>query len=29
MNDVKDISGEFRGLDSGFVFGGVDLKIPF
>jgi hypothetical protein len=32
MNDVKrDMSGEgnFRGLDSGFVFGGVDLKIPF
>ena len=32
MNDIKrNINGEgnFRGLDSGFVFGGVDLKIPF
>jgi len=32
MNDVKrDMQGEgrFRGLDSSFVFGGVDLKIPF
>jgi len=32
MNDIKrNMYGEenFRGLESGFVFGGVDLKIPF
>jgi hypothetical protein len=32
VNDLKkDMYGEgnFRGLESGFVFGGVDLKIPF